>query len=57
MEDLRNRLNLKLVTNRALAERWSSKLLFDSFVILEDELAIMKMRKRSLTLCKPIYLG
>ncbi|UYV77913.1 hypothetical protein LAZ67_15002823 [Cordylochernes scorpioides] len=56
IENLRKRVRVEVVTEPERAAKLMAKPTLDSFHIIED-LVILKMKKRNLTLKKPVYIG
>jgi len=56
-EDLRKRVDVRLVTNQVQAERYVAKPLFESFDIINEDLTMVKLRKGELHWNKPTYVG
>ena len=57
MENIRNRVNIKLVTDRKKAEKLAAKPNFKHCNIFDEDLIAIHMKKTSLTMNKPVYLG
>ena len=57
MENIRNRVNIKLVTDRKKAEKLAAKPNFKHCNIFDEDLIAIHMKKTSLTMDKPVYLG
>ena len=57
MENIRNRVNIKLVTDRKKAEKLAAKPNFKHCNIFDKDLIAIHMKKTSLTMDKPVYLG
>ena len=57
MENIRNRVNIKLVNNRDKAKKLAAKPNFKHFNILFEELIAVHMKKTSLIFNKPVFLG
>ena len=57
MENIRNRVDIKLVTNKIKAEKLAAKPSFKHCNIFCKELIAIHMKKTSLTFNKPVYLG
>ena len=57
MENIRNRVDIKLVNDREKAKRLTAKPNFKHLNIFCEELVAIHMKKTSLTMNKPIYLG
>ena len=56
MENIRNRVDIKLVTNRKQAEKLSAKPNFYHCNIFCDDLVAIHMKKTKLVFNKPVYL-
>ena len=57
MENIRNRLDIKLVNNKKRAEKLTAKPNFDHCNIFSEDLVAIHMKKTELKFDKPIYLG
>ena len=57
MENIRNRINFKLLTKRKNALNFAAKPNFQREVIFDEDLIGIHMMKKSLTFNKPIYCG
>ena len=57
MENIRNRKDIKLITNRDMAKKYVAKPNFQGFNIFGENLMAIHMKKTSLTFNKPVYLG
>ncbi|XP_072018277.1 uncharacterized protein [Amphiura filiformis] len=57
MENIRNRVNVHLVTNEAKARKLISRPNFDRYTIFDENLVAVHMKKIKLYFNKPIYLG
>ena len=57
MENIKNRVNIKLVTDRKKAEKLAAKPNFKHCNIFDEDLIAIHMKKTSLTMNKPVYLG
>ena len=57
MENIRKRVNIKLVTDRKKAEKLAAKPNFKHCNIFDEDLIAIHMKKTSLTMNKPVYLG
>ena len=57
MENIRNRVDVKLVNNREKAEKLSAKPNFKHCNIFCDDLVALHMKKTKLVFDKPVYLG
>ena len=57
MENMRNRVDVKLVNNRNQARKLIAKPNFEHQQIFTEDFAALQMKKTSLTMVKPIYLG
>ena len=57
MENLRNRIDVKLVSNKKDYLKWTSKPSYMSHKVFDNDLVIMRKNKVTLTLNKPVYIG
>ena len=57
MENIRNRVDIKLVNNREKAEKLTAKPNFKHCNIFSENLISIHMKKTKLTFNKPVYLG
>ena len=57
MENIRNRVDIRLVNNEATARKLSSKSNFNHYTIFDENLVAFHMKKTKLVFDKPIYLG
>ena len=57
MENIRNRVNVKLVNTKEKFNKLSAKPNFKSHKIFSENLVSVHMKKTSLTMNKPVYLG
>ena len=57
MENIRNRVNIKLVTDKKKAERLAAKPNFKYCNIFSEDLIAIHMKETFLTFDKPVYLG
>ena len=57
MENIRNRVNVKLVNNREKAPKLIAKPNFSSYKVFSENLISVHMKKTSLVMNKPVYLG
>ena len=57
MENIRNRVNVKLVNTEGKLKKLVSKPNFKSCKIFSENLVSVHMKKTSLTMIKPVYLG
>ena len=57
MENIRNRVNIKLVTDRKKTKKLAAKPNFKHCNIFNEDLIAIHMKKTSLTMDKPVYLG
>ena len=57
MENIRNRVNVKLVNNKNKLRKLVAKPNFKSCKIFNENLVSVHMKKTSLTMIKPVYLG
>ena len=57
MENIRNRVDIKLVNDEQQAKKLSAKPKFDHCNIFSEELVAIHMKKTKLVFNKPVYLG
>ena len=57
MENIRNRVDVKLVNNRGVAEKLSAKPNFEHLTIFDENLVAVHMKRTKLTFNKPVYCG
>ena len=57
MENIRNRVDVKLVNNREKAEKLSAKPNFEHLTIFDENLIAIHMKRTKLTFNKPVYCG
>ena len=57
MENLRNRIDVKLVSNKKDYLKWTYKPSYTSHKIFDNELVPIRKNKVTLTLSKPAYTG
>ena len=57
MENIRNRVNVKLVSDRKVAEKLSAKPNFKHCTIFDENLVAIQMTRTKLTFNKPVYCG
>ena len=57
MENIRNRVDVKLVNNRGAAEKLSAKPNFEKATIFDENLVAVHMKRTKLTFNKPVYCG
>ena len=57
MENIRNRKDIKLLSNRDKARKYAAKPNFHHLKIFSENLVAMHMKRTTLTFNKPIYLG
>ena len=57
MENIRNRVNIKLVNDKKQAEKLSAKPNFNHCNIFSEDLVAIQMKKTKLYFNKPVYLG
>ena len=57
MENIRNRVDVKLVNNRGAAEKLSAKPNFKHCTIFDENLVAIQMTRTKLTFNKPVYCG
>ena len=57
MENLRNRNDVKLVSNKKDYLKWTSNSSYMSHKIFDNDLVVIRKKKVTLTLNKPPYIG
>ena len=57
MENIRNRIDVKLVSNKKDYLKWTSKPSYMSHKIFDNDLVAIRKNKVTLTLNKPAYIG
>ena len=57
MENIRNKVDIKLVNDEKQAEKLTAKPNFDHCNIFIEELVAIHMKKTKLVFNKPVYLG
>ena len=57
MENLRNRIDVRLVSNKKDYLKWTSKSSYMSHKIFDNDLVAILKNKFTLTLNKPVYIG
>ena len=57
MENIRNRVDIKLVTDKIKAEKLAAKPNFKHCNIFREKLISVHMKKTNLVFDKPVYLG
>ena len=57
MENIRNRVDVKLVSDRKVAEKLSTKPNFKHCTIFDENLVAIQMTRTKLTFNKPVYCG
>ena len=57
MENIRNRVDIKLVNDKEQAEKLSAKPNFDHCSIFSEEVVAIHMKKTRLFFDDPVYLG
>ena len=57
MENIRNRVNIKLVNTGEQLKKLTAKPNYESRIIFNENLVSVHMKKTSLTMDKPVYLG
>ena len=57
MENLRNKIDVKLVSNKKDYLKWESKASYMSYKIFDNDLVAIRKNKVNLTLKKPAYIG
>lgn len=57
MENLRNRVNIKLINNENMLQKYTSRPSFDRFQIFNEDLVGVQNKTINLVLNKPVYVG
>lgn len=57
MENLRKRINVKLITDITKAKKLTAKPTYNSHKIFNEDLVAVNMKKATLLLRKPVYVG
>ena len=57
MKNFRNRIDLRLVNNKKYYLKWTSKSIYMSHKILNNNLVAMRKSKVTVMLNKPVYVG
>ena len=57
IENIRKRVNIKLVTTQDSLRKLAAKPNYDSFTIFDENLVAVRMKHTKLTFNKPVYLG
>ena len=57
LENLRNRIDVKLVSNKKHNLEWTSKPIYMSYKIFGNDLVAIRKNKMTLALNKPTYIG
>ena len=57
MENLRNRMNLEMVTDSRKARKLAAQPEFYSFTEFDEDLFAVQRNRRTLTLCRPVQVG
>ena len=57
MENIRNRVNIRLVNNQKSLKKCVAKPNFDHFTVFDENLVAVQMKKTELVFNKPVYLG
>ena len=57
MENMRHRINLRLVTSTDKAKRLTSRSTFQNFKIINENLTAVKLLKPNVKMIKPMYIG
>ena len=57
IENIRKRVNIKLVTTQDSLRKLAAKPNYDSFIIFDENLVTVRMKHTKLTFNKPVYLG
>ena len=57
MENVRNRIDVKLISNKKSYLKWTYKPSYMSHKVFENDLVVIRENKVKLTLNKPAYIG
>jgi len=57
MENIRNRVNIRLVNNQKFLKKCVEKTNFDHCTVFDENLVTVHMKKTELVFNKPVYLG
>ena len=57
MENIRNRVNIRLVNNQKCLKKCVAKPNFDHCAVFDEDLVAVHMKKTELVFNKPVYLG
>jgi len=57
MENIRNRVNIRLVNNQKSLKKCAAKANFDHCTVFSENLVAVHMKKTELVFNKPVYLG
>ena len=57
LENIRNRVDIRLISSDKMAERLAAKPNYDRCTIFDENLIAVHMKKTKLYLNKPVYLG
>ena len=57
MENVRKRANFRLISDCNRAKRLIAKPIFKNFKIINEDLVLVESLKKTVVLCKPIYVG
>jgi len=57
MENIRNRVNIRLVNNQKSLKKCVAKPNFDHCTVFNENLFVVHMKKTELVFNKPVYLG
>jgi len=57
MENIRNRVNIKLVSNQKSLKKYAAKPNFDHCTVFDENLVAVHMKKTELVFNKPVYIG
>ena len=57
LENIRNRVDIRLITSDKVAQKLAAKPNYDCYTILDENLIAVHMKKTKLYFNKPVYLG
>ena len=57
LENIRNRVDIRLITSDKVAQKLAAKPNYDRFTIFDENLIAVHMKKTKLYFNKPVYLG
>ena len=57
LENIRNRVDIRLISSDKVAQKLAAKPNFDRCTIFDENLIAVHMKKTKLYLSKPVYLG